>query len=115
MDAAVRITADSAFGCAGQRCLATSLAITVGEARHTYGEAICDAAASRVVGNGLDAGVQMGPVINQLSKDRIEELIGKGCVEGAADCSRWSSTKIPGYEKGSFVKPTILNGSSAGK
>jgi len=108
MDAAVRITADSAFGCAGQRCLATSLAITVGEARRTYGEAICDAAASRVVGNGLDDGVQMGPVINQLSKNRIEELIGKGVLEGTAVAVDGRQPKIPGYEHGSFVKPTIL-------
>jgi malonate-semialdehyde dehydrogenase (acetylating)/methylmalonate-semialdehyde dehydrogenase len=47
MEMAVKITADSAFGCAGQRCLATSLAITVGEARGTFVEGICDAAAHR--------------------------------------------------------------------
>lgn len=108
MDTAVRITADSAFGCAGQRCLATSLAITVGEARHIYGEAICDAAASRTVGNGLDAGIQMGPVINQQSKGRIEELIGKGSVQGAEIAVDGRNTLIPGYENGSFVKPTII-------
>ncbi|MRR52817.1 MAG: aldehyde dehydrogenase family protein, partial [Rhodocyclaceae bacterium] len=47
MDMAVKIIADSAFGCAGQRCLAVSWAVTVGEARHAFNEAICDAAASR--------------------------------------------------------------------
>jgi malonate-semialdehyde dehydrogenase (acetylating)/methylmalonate-semialdehyde dehydrogenase len=62
MEITTQITADSAFGCAGQRCLAASVAITVGEARHTYTEAIADAAVSRVVGFGLDEGVQMGPV-----------------------------------------------------
>jgi malonate-semialdehyde dehydrogenase (acetylating)/methylmalonate-semialdehyde dehydrogenase len=108
MDAAVRITADSAFGCAGQRCLATSLAITIGEARHTYGEAICDAAASRVVGYGLEAGVQMGPVINLQSKARIEELIGKGSNEGASIAVDGRNPQISGYESGNFVKPTIL-------
>jgi malonate-semialdehyde dehydrogenase (acetylating)/methylmalonate-semialdehyde dehydrogenase len=45
MEMAVKITADSAFGCAGQRCLATSLAVTVGEARNAFVEGICDAAA----------------------------------------------------------------------
>ena len=108
MDTAVRITADSAFGCAGQRCLATSLAITIGEARHTYGEAICDAAASRIVGNGLEAGIQMGPVINQQSKARIEDLIGQGGIEGASIAVDGRSPMIPGYERGSFVRPTIL-------
>ena len=108
MEAAVKITADSAFGCAGQRCLATSLAITVAEARHTYGEAICDAAASRTVGNGLDAGIQMGPVISQQSKMRIEELIGIGGLEGANIAVDGRQPSIPGYERGNFVKPTIL-------
>jgi malonate-semialdehyde dehydrogenase (acetylating)/methylmalonate-semialdehyde dehydrogenase len=108
MDAAVRITADSAFGCAGQRCLATSLAITIGEARHTYGDAICDAAVNRVVGYGLEAGVQMGPVINQPSKNRIEELIGKSTIDGAKIAVDGRYTKIPGYEKGNFVRPTII-------
>jgi malonate-semialdehyde dehydrogenase (acetylating)/methylmalonate-semialdehyde dehydrogenase len=108
MDAAVRITADSAFGCAGQRCLATSLAITVGEARHAYNEAICDAAASRTVGNGLDDNIQMGPVISHQSKARIEALIGKGGEEGANITVDGRNPSIPGYEQGSFVKPTIL-------
>ncbi|MCA2002504.1 MAG: aldehyde dehydrogenase family protein, partial [Chloroflexi bacterium] len=54
METAVKIIADSAFGCAGQRCLAVSLAVTVAEARNQFTELICDAAASRVVGYGLD-------------------------------------------------------------
>jgi malonate-semialdehyde dehydrogenase (acetylating)/methylmalonate-semialdehyde dehydrogenase len=58
-----RIVADSAFGCAGQRCLAASLAVTVGEAGNWFTEAIAHSAATRVVGNGLDPTVQMGPVI----------------------------------------------------
>ncbi|PIZ25177.1 MAG: methylmalonate-semialdehyde dehydrogenase (CoA acylating), partial [Chloroflexi bacterium CG_4_10_14_0_8_um_filter_57_5] len=83
MGMATTIIADSAFGCAGQRCLAVSLAITVAEARQTFTESICDAAQSRVVGYGLDKGVQMGPVISQASKTRIEQLIGLGSGEGA--------------------------------
>jgi len=108
MDMAVRITADSAFGCAGQRCLATSLAITVGEARGVFGEGICDAAAHRVVGYGLDKGVQMGPVISAQSKERIEGLIAKGFSEGAEIPVDGRGAKIQGYERGAFVRPTIL-------
>ena len=84
MEMATKIMADSAFGCAGQRCLAVSLAVTVGEARDVFTEMICDAAASRVVGYGLDRGVEMGPVINAASKKRIEQLIELGAKEGAA-------------------------------
>src|SRR5574341_710751 len=84
MEMTTRIVADSAFGCAGQRCLATSLAVTVGEARQMFNEAIADAASSRTVGYGLDDGVMMGPVINHPSRERIEGLIGKGASDGAS-------------------------------
>ena len=108
MDMAVKIIADSAFGCAGQRCLAVSWAVTVGEARHQFNEAICDAAASRKVGYGLDEGIQMGALINQASKMRVEQLIGLGASEGAAVPVDGRGTVIKGYEGGSFVRPTVL-------
>src|SRR5690606_13429242 len=103
-----RIAADSAFGCAGQRCLAASLAITVGEARHTFTEAIADAAAARVVGYGLDEGVQMGPVLSPQSREHVEHMIQKGADEGASLLLDGRRPSISGYEQGNFVKPTIL-------
>src|SRR5262249_5613337 len=78
LEATTRSVGDSAFGCAGQRCLATSLAVTVGAARRPFTEAICAAAAGRRVGSGLDPTVEMGPVISAQSKDRIETLIAEG-------------------------------------
>ena len=108
MDMATKIVADSAFGCAGQRCLAVSFAVTVAEARNTFTELICDAASNRVVGYGLDSGVQMGPVINAASRARVEQLIGLGVQEGAAIPVDGRGTSIKGYEGGSFVRPTIL-------
>ena len=108
MEMTTRITADSAFGCAGQRCAAASLAITVGEARHEFTEMICDAAANRVTGYGLNQGVQMGPVITHQSKTRIEQLIGKGELEGADVRIDGRAPVIQGYENGSFVRPTII-------
>ena len=110
MEMATKIIADSAFGCAGQRCLAVSLAVTVAEARNTFPEMICDAASTRVVGYGLDDGVQMGPVINAASQKRIEQLIGAGVTEGAAVPVDGRGSVIKGYEGGSFVRPTILSG-----
>jgi malonate-semialdehyde dehydrogenase (acetylating)/methylmalonate-semialdehyde dehydrogenase len=108
MEMTTRIAADSAFGCAGQRCLAASVAVTVGEARHPFTEAITEAAKSRVVGYGLEEGVQMGPVITPQSKGRIEGLIQKGTDEGAKVLVDGRNTKISGYEQGNFVRPTIL-------
>ncbi len=109
MEMATKIIADSAFGCAGQRCLAVSLAVTVAEARNSFTELICEAAASRVVGYGLDSGVQMGPVINAASKQRIKQLIAQGAGEGASVPVDGRSVVIKGYEGGAFVRPTILS------
>lgn len=109
MEMATKIVADSAFGCAGQRCLAVSLAVTVAGARNEFTELICDAASSRVVGYGMDAGVQMGPVINTAAQQRIEQLIGLGAQEGAGILVDGRGTKVKGYERGSFVRPTILS------
>ncbi|BAY43801.1 methylmalonate-semialdehyde dehydrogenase [Scytonema sp. HK-05] len=103
-----RIAADSAFGCAGQRCLAASIAVTVGEARRTFTEAIAETAKKRVVGNGLDQSVEMGPVITTESKTRIEDLIQKGADEGATVLVDGRNPNISGYEKGHFIRPTIL-------
>jgi malonate-semialdehyde dehydrogenase (acetylating)/methylmalonate-semialdehyde dehydrogenase len=103
-----RIAADSAFGCAGQRCLAASLAVTVGEASGAFAESIAEAATSRVVGYGLDENVQMGPVINQYSMARIEGLIEKGINEGAKALVDGRSASVTGFEGGSFVRPTVL-------
>jgi malonate-semialdehyde dehydrogenase (acetylating)/methylmalonate-semialdehyde dehydrogenase len=110
VDAATRIAADSAFGCAGQRCLASSVAITVGEAGRVFSEAIADAARSRVVGYGLDRDVQMGPVITVESKARIEALIEAGAREGATVFVDGRGARIRGHEKGHFIRPTILTG-----
>ncbi len=110
MEMTTRIAADSAFGCAGQRCLAASIALTVADARQPFTEAISEAAAARVVGYGLDESVQMGPVINLPSMKRVEGLIQNGVDEGAAAVVDGRSPAIPGYENGSFVRPTVLDG-----
>ncbi|MCS5609866.1 MAG: aldehyde dehydrogenase family protein, partial [Candidatus Poribacteria bacterium] len=108
IETASKIIADSAFGCAGQRCLAASLAVTVGDSKQDFTEAIVSQASSRVVGYGLDDGVQMGPVITQASKNRIESLILSGLNENSDLLVDGRNAKINNYESGSFVKPTIL-------
>ena len=79
----VNATADSAFGCAGQRCLAASLVFAVGGARNWFPKAISDTATNRIVGNGLEEDVQMGPVITPESRKRIENVIQTGIDDGA--------------------------------
>ncbi len=110
MQMATQIISDSAFGCAGQRCLAVSVAVTIGEAQKTFRDAIADSASNLRVGNGLEDGVQMGPVITKQSKERIESLIGAGEKQGAKVLVDGRNPKIPRHEQGNFVKPTILDG-----
>ena len=108
LESATRIVADSAFGSAGQRCLAASIAVTVGGDQNKFTDAILQAASERIVGYGLEEGVNMGPVITPESKNRIEELITMGEAEGARILIDGRKPSIPGFENGNFIGPTIL-------
>ncbi len=104
-----RIVADSAYGCAGQRCLAVSVAVTVGEARDWFPEAIVETAGAIRVGDGAAEGTQMGPVISRASQRRIGDLIARGHSLGArvAVDGRGAASSLA---SGTFVGPTVLDG-----
>ncbi|MGN6593460.1 MAG: aldehyde dehydrogenase family protein, partial [Terriglobales bacterium] len=102
----VQVLSDSAFGCAGQRCLAASLVLAVGGARARFLPALEAAARERVVGFGLEKGVETGPVISAASQARIEQLIGAGVAEGARVVVDGRGARVAGCEGGSFVRPT---------
>jgi malonate-semialdehyde dehydrogenase (acetylating)/methylmalonate-semialdehyde dehydrogenase len=104
-----KIIADSAFGCAGQRCLAVSVTVTVGEAKDWFRDSISAAAASLNVGDGLDPATQMGPVITQASRERVVSLIGQGADQGAKTIVDGRGKRVNGGA-GSFVGPTVLDG-----
>ncbi len=110
LETATRIMADSAFGCAGQRCLAASVAVTVGDAHQRFGEAIAEVAAARAVGYGLDKGVEMGPVITPESRSRIEATIETAESEGARLMVDGRGRSVSGYDSGNWVFPTVLDG-----
>jgi malonate-semialdehyde dehydrogenase (acetylating)/methylmalonate-semialdehyde dehydrogenase len=110
MDSASNIVADSAFGCAGQRCLAAAFAVTVGDAHKMFLDAIRDKTESRVTGYGLDEGVHMGPVISPESRERVEQLVGQAIKDGAKAVIDGRQPAIAKYPKGNFIKPTILDG-----
>jgi malonate-semialdehyde dehydrogenase (acetylating)/methylmalonate-semialdehyde dehydrogenase len=109
LETSTRIISDSAFGCAGQRCLAVSVAVVVGDAQKTFKDSIVKAASAIHVGNGMEESVQMGPVITPESKARIESLIAKGTSEGAQTLLDGRSGNGAGNGKGNFLKPTILD------
>src|SRR5205823_3710305 len=78
-----KIVSDGAFGCAGQRCLAVSVAVTVDKAHGRFCEAVSSLAKSMSVGYGLEQSSQMGPLISVESKRRVEDLVNKGVQTGA--------------------------------
>jgi len=108
VDTTTNIMMDSAFGCSGQRCLAATLAIMIGEADKTFIPAFANAASKRITGYGLNQDVQMGPVITPQDKVRIEGLIQQGLDEGAEMLVDGRNPVIPGYENGNFIRPTIM-------
>lgn len=108
MEMACRIIADAAFGCAGQRCLASSVAVTVGEAWTPFSRRICEGAAARKVGNGLQSGIEMGPVISAQSRQRIETLIQDAIAGPTTALVDGRGAQISGCEAGHFLKPTVL-------
>ncbi len=107
IDMTTQIVVDSVYGCAGQRCLAASTIITVGEHKNIT-ESLVELSRQRTTGFGLDEDVLMGPVITPESKTRINSLIDKGINEGATLLVDGRNSKINGYEKGNFIQPTIL-------
>src|ERR1700690_21753 len=109
LETTTRIVSDSAFGCAGQRCLAVSVAVTVGDARNEFTQQIAKVADAIRVGNGLDKDVQMGPVITAESKKRIEGLIAAGVSDGAKVLLDGRSGN-GAASAGNFLKPTLLDG-----
>lgn len=110
-----KIVTDSVFGNAGQRCLAASLVVTVGdETKNSFIPALIEAANDRTVGYGLEEGIEMGPVITPQSKERITGLIQKGVDEGANLLVDGRNGEVKGYEGGNFLHPTILENVALG-
>ncbi|HEY6759249.1 MAG TPA: CoA-acylating methylmalonate-semialdehyde dehydrogenase [Baekduia sp.] len=98
----------SAFGAAGQRCMAGSVVVTVGEAHERLLGPLVEATAKLSVGDGSDETVQVGPVISCAARDRIKDWIDKG-VEGGATIVVDGRTVEGGNPDGAFVGPTILD------
>jgi len=108
LETSAKVINDSVYGCAGQRCLAASTIITIGDQQGAIKEAIYESAKQRTTGYGWDAHVDMGPVITQDSKSRIENLIAQGVHEGASVLLDGRNARIAGFESGNFLHPTIL-------
>ncbi|WJN58252.1 CoA-acylating methylmalonate-semialdehyde dehydrogenase [Pseudomonas sp. SO81] len=102
----------AAFGAAGQRCMALSVVILVGEAQQWLPELV-EKAKTLKIGAGAEPGTDVGPVVSCAALDRVGGLIAKGVGEGARLELDGRNPQVPGYENGNFVGPTIFSGVTA--
>ena len=101
----------SAFGAAGQRCMAGSVVVTVGEAHDLLMAELVEAARSLAVGDGLDEGTDVGPVVSRDARERIRELVQRGVDAGAV--AVLDGRDAGEGRNGAYVAPTILDEATA--
>jgi len=99
----------SVYGTAGERCLAGSVVVGLGEAHDAVRKKFTEAASKLKVGYGLDETVQMGPVITKKHQERVKGYIDTGEKEGAQVALDGRRIEVSGYEHGYFVGPTVLD------
>ncbi|KAG1217529.1 hypothetical protein G6F35_009078 [Rhizopus arrhizus] len=99
----------AAFGAAGQRCMAASTLVLVGEARGWVQDLVTKAKTLKVSG-GTVSGTDVGPVISCSARERVEGLIASGVEQGAKLVLEGRKPQVDGFEKGNFVGPTIFAG-----
>jgi malonate-semialdehyde dehydrogenase (acetylating)/methylmalonate-semialdehyde dehydrogenase len=109
LDFAADALLGAAYGSAGERCMAVSVAVAVGEAGDPLRDRLAARARGVVVGPGDRAGSEMGPVITGAARDRIVGLIERGVAEGAKLVVDGRGPHIAGHERGFFVGPTLFD------
>jgi malonate-semialdehyde dehydrogenase (acetylating) / methylmalonate-semialdehyde dehydrogenase len=107
LDKAIPIISESFYGCAGERCLAGSILVPVGESHGEVRDRMVAAAESLTVGDGLEPGVDMGPVISAKHKERVLGYVEQGVKEGARLIADGRARKLP--SEGFFVGPTVFD------
>lgn len=98
----------AAFGAAGQRCMALSVAVMVGESKNWI-EALVEKSKTLSVNAGHEPNTDIGPVISARAKQRVLDLISSGVAEGAKLLLDGRGVQVEGYEQGNFVGQTIFS------
>src|SRR6266849_6747565 len=105
----IGIITESFYGCAGERCLAGSMLVPVGDVHREARDRLVEAAKALKVGDGSMPGVTMGPVISAPHRDRVVGYIDKGVAEGAKLIVDGRKTRVEDRPNGYFVGPTIFD------
>jgi len=112
-DADLKFTSEAligaAYGSAGERCMAVSVVVAVGEAGDALRDLLAERARRISVGPGDGPDSEMGPVITCAARDRIMGLIDRGVAEGATLVVDGRKPQIAGHESGFFVGPTLFD------
>ncbi|MEP7287265.1 MAG: CoA-acylating methylmalonate-semialdehyde dehydrogenase [Chloroflexota bacterium] len=104
----------SAYGCAGQRCLAGSVLVAVGDIHKPLMESLTERAAKLTVGYGLDESSQMGPVVTQQALNRVCTYLERGQADGASLVVDGRAKEVKDYPNGNFVGPSIFDNAKPG-
>ena len=109
LDATVATVTESCFGCAGERCLAGSVIVAVGDVYPALRDRLVGAAREIVVGNGLDPKTTMGPVISARHKERVLKMIEKGIAEGAKLLVDGRKVTVKDHPGGHYLGATVFD------
>ncbi len=109
LEQAVDALIGSAYGSAGERCMAISVAVLVGAVADRIVPLLAARARALKIGNGMQGGVEMGPVISRAAKDRIESYVAWGLEEGAQLVVDGRGFTIAGHEQGFFTGATLFD------
>jgi malonate-semialdehyde dehydrogenase (acetylating)/methylmalonate-semialdehyde dehydrogenase len=109
MDMAVDALIGAAYGSAGERCMAISVAVAIGDAGDALVAKLAERTAALKIHDGMTADAEMGPVITRAAKERIEKLIGEGVEQGATLVVDGRNYKVPGRDSGFFVGGTLFD------
>src|SRR5437762_5818272 len=114
LDRSIAAITESFYGCAGERCLAGSMLVPVGEAHGEARDRLVEAAKALKVGDGTTPGVTMGPVISANHRERVVGYIDRGLSDGARLLVDGRQTRVADRPNGYFVGPTVFDDVSGG-
>ena len=106
---AIEAIIGAGYGSAGERCMAISVVVAVGDVADKLVDGLAARARKVTTGPGDGTDVEMGPVITAAARDRIKGLIDKGATEGAKLVVDGRGIRVPGHDKGCFVGPTLFD------
>ncbi len=109
LDRSIPVISESFYGCAGERCLAGSVLLPVGEAHAAARDRLVEAARALKVGDGLEPGITMGPLISATARDRVTGYVERGVTEGARLVLDGRQSDVAGPRDGYFLGPSVFD------